>query len=118
MKPKFWTVQDDGTLIQRGQYDMMQDCIMAPTKSAAQADLNKQFRAMRENRPQLRIERQGFLLVSHRGTSFVMESGSIDRPQSPHSIAHADTLAKALDDRSFKYYSSEEYAEALLVERG
>jgi len=86
--------------------------VQAANKTEATALLLKRAKAALNHRTRLEIRDGAFLLVTHNGESFVAESGTIARANSPLCVSHHATEREALADRSFAYYASPEYRTA------
>ena len=114
MKLKKWTVQS-GKVVPASIFGLDSYVVTAPTKAAAQEKMLLELERMRAfGGPLLVVKNGAFLLLSHCGTHVTAESGDLSRVSESGRVqsscigSHA-TLASALQDASFAYYSSPDY---------
>ena len=113
MKRKFWTIQN-GEVIAVSPFarGLSSPEVEAKTKSEASKILLGMLTQYASDSPQLRVKNGAFLMVFPNGKDYSAWSGTIDRANNPLCLASYPTPHQAFDDKSFAYYSSEEYLKA------
>lgn len=119
---KRFTIDDSGNVIPANRFGGDCPVIEAATKADAQREFLRQFRDMKRfGAPDLRIKNDAFQIIWHCGSEVVSETGTILRsatfPENiavPSCSAGFSTRGAAKRDKSFDYYSSDEYRDCVV----
>ncbi len=111
MKAKHWHIEN-GQVTPCSPFYIPSGSVTASTKAQATSLLLAQLEAIKQTSPRLVFRDGAWLMVWHNGHELVTESGYVNRVNRDGqavslSIGHAETLAKAKEDKAFAYYASE-----------